>query len=63
MIELAAEYQQLWILADGMHRLLQDAGVHFCTGACGPECPLCVARRRFAPERPNVVLRTSVLEG
>ena len=62
MIELAAEYFQLWKVADAMDRLLRDAGVDICGGNCGNTCPLCVARRRFAPQRPCVVLRTSLPE-
>ncbi len=62
MIELSAEYYQLWKVADAMDQLLKNIGVDFCGGNCGGTCPICVARKRFAPQRPCVVLRTTVLE-
>ena len=58
-----ANYYHLYKLAEGMYGILRDAGMDLCGQACGGTCPLCVARERFAPRRPCVVLRTTVLEG
>lgn len=59
---LASEYFLLFKLADAMDSVLRAAGMDFCGGGCGGTCPLCVARARFAPTRPCVVLRTDALE-
>jgi len=54
MIELAAEYEQLWKVADAMYRMLLDADLDFCDCVTSyGACPLCVARWRFAPEQLN----------
>ena len=58
--DLAAEYFLLWQLAERMNQIFRDADLDICA-SCGT-CPLCVARRRFAPRRPNIVLRTTILQ-
>jgi len=62
MIELSAEYFALYRLVEAMDSVLRAGGMDFCGGNCGGSCPLCVARRRFAPERPSIGLRTTILQ-
>lgn len=57
--KLASEYFLLFMLMQRLDRLLRDIGYDVCGGDCGGTCPLCVARKRFAPrKRPRIVLNT-----